>query len=92
MVNKDKDGKKYCWNKEQNSIKCQWVRHKPEYHGKMTSTSSSSVGRTNIPSEGDINKKLTLTKDFKAGFLDIKNQSDVQAFLSQFSLNSQGND
>ena len=33
--------------------------------------------------------KLTLTKDFKAGLMYIKDESDVQAFLSQFNLNYQ---
>ena len=44
-------------------------------------TSSSNGGSTKSSSERDRNKKLTLNKDFKAGLLTIKDQSNVQAFL-----------
>ena len=34
---------------------------------------------------------MTLTKEFKAGLMEIKDQSDVQAFLLQLNINAQGN-
>ena len=51
-------------------------------------TPSISGGSTKSSRKGDSNKKLTLTKDFTAGLLAIKDQSYVQSFLSQFNINS----
>ena len=36
-------------------------------------------------------KNLNLIKDFKSGFMAIKDQTGVQAFLFQFKIYSQGN-
>ena len=90
--NKTKDGKLYWWCKEHRAGKGRWVHHKPEDHGKRTSTSSSRRGTTKSPSKGDRNKNMTLTKDLKAGLMAIKDQSDVQSFLSQFNINARGNE
>ena len=46
---------------------------------------------TNPPNKGDRNKKMTLTKDFKDGLMDIEVQIDVQASLSQLNIHAQGN-
>ena len=89
--NKNKDGKEYWWWKEQQYGKGRWVYHKPKDHGKRTGTPSSNGEGTKPSDKGDINKKLTLTKDFKAGLLYIKYKSDVHAFLSQLNINDQGN-
>ena len=35
---------------------------------------------------------MTLTKDFKAVLLDIKDKIDVQAFMTQFKLDAQVNE
>ena len=59
------------------------VSTKSRNHRKWTSKSSSSGGITNTPIERDSNTKLNLTKDFKAGPLAIKDQSDVQAIIYQ---------
>ena len=41
--------------------------------------------------EGYSKKKLTLANDFNAGLLAIKDQSDVQYFLSQSNIDDLGN-
>ena len=87
-----KDVKDYSWCKKRCTGKVQWVRHKSEGNGNCTSTSYSSEVIIKSSREGDSNKKLTLTKDFKAEPLDIKYQSYFQAFLSHFKLNAQGNE
>ena len=78
---KNKNGKEYLWCKEHRPGKVQWVRHKPENHRKRTSTSPRSGGGTKPTGNGDSNKKLTLTENFKAEILAIKDQSNVQDFL-----------
>ena len=81
LGNKTKDGKEYWWCKEHRSGKGQWVCHKPEDLIKRAVTSSSSGGITKPTSKEEINKKLNLTKDFKAEIMTIKEQIGVQAFL-----------
>ena len=56
-----------------------------------TSTLSSSAGSNKPPSKGVRKNNMTLTKDFKAGLLAIKDQSYVQSFLFQFNIHYQGN-
>ena len=46
---------------------------------------SSSKGRITKLSK----KKLTLTKDFKAGILSTKDQNYAQAFIYQYNLDAQ---
>ena len=80
-VHKTNDGKDYWWFKEHHSVKGQWVWHNIEDHRKRARTSSRKGGSTKID-----NTNLTLTKDFKAFILTIKDQNDVQALISQFNL------
>ena len=88
---KKKDREEHWWCKAHRSGKVQWVRHNPEDHGKRTGTSPSGGGGTKPPGKGDINKKLTLSKDFKAGLLSIRYQNDVQDLLYQFNINAKRN-
>ena len=90
-VKKIKDGKEYWWCKEHRAVKGKWFHHNTEDISKQTSTSSSSGGSTKPPSKEDRNKNMTLTKEFKAEFLDIKEKSDAQSFLFQLNINAQGN-
>ena len=77
--------------KEHRVGKGQWVHHKPEDHGRWTITSSRGGGSTTSSRKGDTGKYMTLTKDLKAGLLDIKDQNDAQTFLYQFNINAQEN-
>ena len=90
MVNKTKDGNEYWWCKKQCSGKGQWVHRKPEDHRNRTGTSLSSVMITKLPSRGDSNTKLNLTKDYKAGLLATKDQIYVLYLPYQFNINAQG--
>ena len=87
--------KELWWCKEHRKGKGQWFRHSPEYHGKRTktstTTSNSSKKEYNIPTRKGEKKNINLTKYFKSGLMDIKYQSYVQAFLSQFNIDVQGN-
>ena len=67
------------------------VHHRPEYSGRETIDSSSGVGSNNSSRKRDSNNKLILTKDFKGRILAIKDQNDIQDFMYQFNINSQGN-
>ena len=53
--------------------------------GEEGSTKSSIKGGRNKS-----NKKISLNNNFKDGLLAIKNLKDVQDFISQFNLGSQG--
>ena len=57
-----------------------------------TSTSTASKKEDNIPPSKGYKKKLNLSNYFKAGLMDIKDQSGVQSFLSQFKIDSYGNE
>ena len=89
---KNNDGKEYWWCMENRAGKCQWVLNNTEDHGKRTVTSPSCRGVTKAPGEGDRNTNLTLSKDFKACLISIKDQIYVQAFFYQLNINAKVNE
>ena len=64
-------------------MKVQLSQNNSYDHGKLTNTFSGEGGKTNMG-----NNKLALTKDFKAGIPDTKEQNDFQVFISQFNLDT----
>ena len=66
-----------------------------EDHKNWSSTLSGKGGSTKASSKRVstklVNMKMTLTKDFNAGLLAIKDQNGTQSFIYQFNLDAQGN-